>query len=209
MRKFFLYSVSFAVIFASAAFGAAGSYTGPGFSAKLAIQDPHLGEGRFFGTYYFDRGGYRIEIEGHARYNKFIFNSFHGYSVAVGSSGRMKIEEDKHGALSLQFDDAPCAGFTSAVNVGSDNRSGREIQVWRCAAPRQALLDAGFSHDYKSTVWYDVGLKHFVRKEANNGVSINLTKIIPGRQSPILFDNPAETGPAKASSRIADVETVE
>jgi hypothetical protein len=209
MYRFLLFSISCALIYAPAAFGASGSYTGPGFSAKLAIQDPHLGDGRYFGTYYFDRGGYRIEINGRARYNKYIFNSFHEYSITVGSNGRMQIDVDKHGALSLQFGDAPCAGFKRAVNIGPDNRGGREIQVWRCASPKQELLDAGFSRDYKSTVWYDLGLKHFVRKESNNGVSITLTKIVPGRQSPILFDNPEQTGPAKASSRIADVETVE
>lgn len=209
MYKFIGFSIFSAVMCATVALGAAGKYTGPGLSADLVIKDPHLGNGRFSGTYYFDRGGYRIEIDGHARYKKFIFNSFHEYSITVGSNGKMDIDEDKHGALALQFGDAPCAGFARAVNIGSDNKAGRELQVWRCASPRQELLDAGFSRDYKSTVWYDSELKHFVRKESNDGVSIALKKIVPGRQSPILFDNPAQTGPVKATSRVADVETLE
>lgn len=187
----------------------AGKYTGPGLSADVVIRDPRLGSGRYTGRYYFDRGGYRIEINGRARIKSFVFNSFHEYFISVGSNKRMEIDEDKHGALALQFGDAPCAGFNNALNVGTDNSAGRELAVWRCDRPKQALLDAGYRQNYKVTVWYDDALKHFIRKEANNGVKIELKKIVPGRQSPVLFDIPTESSAAATTTRVADVEAME
>lgn len=209
MKKLIGLAVLAVAICAAALPASAGKYTGPGLSAELVIRDPKLGSGRYSGRYYFDRGGYRIEIDGRARYNSFVFNSFHQYFISTRSNKRMAVDEDKHGALTLQFGDAPCAGFTNAVNVGSDGKAGRELQVWHCDRPRQALLDAGHSPEYKITVWYDDELKHFVRKEANNGVTIELRKVVPGRQSPALFDAPTESGPVSATARVADVETVE
>lgn len=197
-----------AVCFAGAP-ASAGKYSGPGLSAELVIRDPKLGEGRYTGRYYFDRGGYRMEIEGRTRFKSFVFNSFHRYFVSVGSNRRTKITEDDYGAFEMRFGDAPCAGFTSAIKVGSDSKAGRELQVWRCARPKQPLLDTGFSTDHKATVWYDGELKHFIRMEANNGVAIELKKIVPGRQSPSLFNVPAEAGPVSATGRVADVESVE
>ena len=187
----------------------AGKYTGPGLSADLVIRDPRLGSGRYTGRYHFDRGGYRIDINGRARFKSFVFNSFHEYFISVGSNKKMEIDEDKHGALTLLFGDAPCAGFNNAFNVGTDNSAGRELQVWRCEHPKQPLRDAGFRQGYKVTVWYDSALKHFIRKEANNGVKIELKKIIPGRQPPTMFDIPTESATAETTRRVADVETAE
>lgn len=187
----------------------AGKYSGPGLSAELVIRDPKLGEGRYTGRYYFDRGGYRIEIEGKTRFKSFVFNSFHRYFISVGANRRTEISEDDHGAYEMQFGDAPCAGFSTAFKVDSNSTAGRELQIWRCDQPKQALLDAGFSRDHKATVWYDDELKHFIRMEANDGVTIELKKIVPGRQSPSLFNVPTEAGPVSATGRVADVETVE
>jgi hypothetical protein len=203
---FSILTVVFAVLTAPVS---AGQYTGPGLAADLVIRDPRLGSGRYTGRYIFDRGGYRIDINGRARFKSFVFNSFHEYFISVGSNKRMNIDEDKHGSLALQFGDLPCAGFKNAFNVGTDNSGGRELQVWRCDRPKQALLDAGYRQGYKVTVWYDSTLRHFVRKEANDGVKIELNKIIPGRQSPALFDIPTEATAASSTTRVADVETVE
>ncbi len=209
MNKFIGLSVFAVMLAILAPPAAAGKYTGPGLSADIVIRDPRLGSGRYTGRYHFDRGGYRIEIDGRARVKSLVFNSYREYFISIGSNNRMEIEEDKHGALSLQFGDSPCAGFKNAFSVGTDSSSGREIHVWRCDRPKQALLDSGFRRDYKVTVWYDNALKHFVRKEANNGVKIELKKIVPGRQSPALFDIRAEHAATSSTTRIADVETVE
>ena len=209
MKKLIGLSILAVVIAVLAPPASAGKYTGPGLSADVVIRDPRLGSGRYTGRYYFDRGGYRIEINGRARIKSFVFNSFHEYSISVGSNKRMEIDEDKHGALTMQFGDAPCAGFDNAFNVGTDNSAGRELEVWRCDRPKQALLDAGFRQNYKVTVWYDDALKHFIRKEANNGVKIELKKIVPGRQSPALFDIPTESSAAASTTRVADVEAAE
>lgn len=204
----------FAVLFVAAggALGAspasAGKYTGPGLRAELVIRDPQLGGGRYSGDYYFDRGGYRIEIDGRARYRTFVFNSFYGYLISVGANRRMAVKEDSFGALAAQFGDAPCAGFENAISMGSKSLAGRELQVWRCERPNQELLRSGVSRDQKVTVWYDSELKHFLRKEGNDGVSIELKNVVPGRQPPALFDVPGESEAVKATSRVMKVETV-
>lgn len=187
----------------------AGEYSGPGFAADLVIRDQRLGSGRYHGRYYFDRGGYRMEIEGRSRVKAFVFNSFHKYFVSIGANKRVDIDEDKNGALGMLFGDSPCAGFNNAFQVGSDGKGGRELKIWRCDRPKQELLDSGFSWEHKMTVWYDEELKHYVRMEANNGVKIELKNIVPGRQAPSLFDIPTEGGPVRATTRIADVETVD
>jgi len=209
MNKLIGFSIFAIVIAVSAPPAWAGKYTGPGLSAEIVIKDPRLGSGRYTGRYHFDRGGYRMEIDGRSRVKSFVYNSFREYFISIGSNKRMDINEDKHGALALQFGDAPCAGFNNAFSVGTDTRAGHEVQVWRCDRPKQALLDTGFRRDYAVTVWYDEALRHFVRKEANNGVKIELKNIVPGRQSPALFDIPAERATMTSTSRIADVETVD
>lgn len=209
MNKFFGFSVLVVVVAVLAPPVSAGNYTGPGLAAEIEIRDPRLGSGRYTGTYHFDRGGYRIDISGRARIKTFIFNSFNNYFISVGSNKRMEIDEDKHGALAMRFGDLPCAGFRNSLSVGTDNRAGRELQVWRCEHPKQELRDAGYRQDHRETVWYDAALKHFIRKETTDGVKIELKKIIPGRQSPSLFDMPGESSAAVTTTRVADVETVE
>lgn len=209
MYKIIAISVFAVAVCVAAPPASAGKYTGTGLSAEMVIRDPRLGSGRYNGRYYFDRGGYRMEIDGRARLKSFVFNSFHRYVISVGADRRMDISEDKHGAYNMQFGDAPCAGFRRAVNVGSNRKAGRELQVWRCDHPKQALLDAGFSRDHKTTVWYDDELKHFIRKETNNGMTIELKKIAPGRQSPALFNVPSQAGSVSATARVGDVEAVE
>lgn len=186
-----------------------GEYSGPGFAADLVIRDSKLGSGKYHGRYYFDRGGYRMDIDGRSRVKTFVFNSFHRYSISVGANRRVDIEEDKNGTFSMLFDDSPCAGFHNALQVGSDAQSGREVQIWRCDKPKQALLDGGYGWDHRVTIWYDEELKHFVRLESNDGVRIALKNIKPGRQAPSLFNVPNESGPVKATARIAEVESVD
>lgn len=186
-----------------------GEYSGPGFAADLVIRDSRLGSGKYHGRYYFDRGGYRMDIDGRSRVKTFVFNSFHRYSISVGGNRRTDIREDKAGAFTALFDDSPCSGFHRALQVGSDARSGREVQIWRCEKPKQELLDGGYAWDHRMTVWYDEELKHFVRLESNDGVNIELKNIKPGRQAPSLFNIPTESGPVKATARIADVESVD
>lgn len=187
----------------------AGEYTGPGLAADMVIRNPVLGGGRFAGRYYFDRGGYRLDIKGRAKYRSLIFNSFHQYFITIAGNSRMNVEEDSSGALLAQFGDFPCAGFHEAVGVGNDGKKGRELQVWRCRKPKQELLDGGYGWDYRVTVWYDPELKHFVRKEGNDGTTIELKKIVRGRQAPSLFSVPSGTSAADAAARIAEIEKVE
>ncbi len=186
---------------------AAGSYSGPGLAADVVLTDPALGEGRFTGKFHFDRAGTRFDLNGKkARLNAIIFNSFNEYLITVSRKNTVQVSRRLGEALSAQFGDEPCGGFKSAVSLGTESLAGRTIQVWRCENPRQPLLDAGFRPEIKETIWYDIGLKHFIRKENNDGVKIELRNIIPGRQPPALFDVPSDYAQLNSSSRIADVE---
>ena len=185
----------------------AGEYSGPGLSANVVLTDPSLGKGRFTGKFYFDRAGTRFDLNGEkAKLSAIIFNSFSKYLITVSRKNSVKIDERIGEALSAQFGDEPCGGFKKSVSLGTESVSGRKIQVWRCEKPKQVLLDAGFRPGIKETVWYDVGLRHFIRKENNDGVKIELRHIIPGRQAPALFDVPADYAQLNNSSRIADVD---
>jgi len=185
----------------------AGSYSGPGLAANLVLTDPSLGEGRFTGKFHFDRAGTRFDLNGKkARLSAIIFNSFNEYVITVSQKNSISVSSRLGEALSAQFGDEPCGGFRNATSLGTESLSGRTIQVWRCENPRQPLLDAGFRPEIKETIWYDVGLKHFIRKENNDGVKIELRSIIQGRQPPALFDVPPDFAQLNSSSRIADVE---
>ena len=189
---------------------AAGKYSGPGLAADVVITDPSLGEGRFTGKFHFDRAGTRFDLNGKkARLSAIIFNSFNEYLITVSRRNSVSVSERIGEALSAQFGDEPCGGFRSAVSLGTESLSGRTIQVWRCEHPKQVLLDAGFRPEIKETIWYDLGLKHFIRKENNDGVKIELRNIIPGRQPPALFDVPSDYAQLNSLSRIADVEAPE
>jgi hypothetical protein len=185
----------------------AGNYSGPGLTANVVLTDPALGEGRFTGKFHFDRAGTRFDLNGKkARLSAIIFNSFNEYVITVSRKNSINVSHRLGEALSAQFGDEPCGGFRNAVSLGSESLSGRTIQIWRCEDPRQPLLDAGFRPEIKETIWYDIGLKHFIRKENNDGVKIELRNIIPGRQPPALFDVPSDFAQLNSSSRIADVE---
>ena len=184
-----------------------GSYSGPGLAADVVVTDPSLGEGRFTGKFHFDRAGTRFDVNGKkARFNAIIFNSFNRYMITVSRKNSVRVSQRLGEALSAQFGDEPCGGFRSAVSLGTESLAGRTIQVWRCEHPKQVLLDAGFGPEITETLWYDIGLKHFIRKENNEGVRIELRNIIPGRQPPALFDIPSDYAQLNNSSRIADVE---
>lgn len=185
----------------------AGKYTGPGLAANVVITDPSLGKGRFTGTFHFDRAGTRFDLNGKkAKLSAIIFNRFNEYLITVSRKNSVSVNARVGEALSAQFGDEPCGGFKNAVSLGTESLSGRTIQVWRCETPKQALLDAGFRPGIKETVWYDSGLKHFIRKENNDGLRIELRNIIPGRQPPMLFDVPSDYTRLNKSARIADVE---
>lgn len=185
----------------------AGKYSGPGLAADVVITDPALGEGRFTGKFHFDRAGTRFDLNGRkARFSAIIFNSFNEYVITVSRKNSVTVSERLGEALSAQFGDEPCGGFHNAVSLGTESLSGRTIRVWRCEDPRQPLLDAGFSPEVKETIWYDVGLKHFIRKENNHGVKIELRNIIARRQAPALFDVPSDYAQLNSSARIAEIE---
>lgn len=202
--------LSLALIAAAVSWSApavAGKYTGPGLAANVVLTDPSLGEGRFTGKFHFDRAGTRFDLNGRkAKLSAIIFNSFNEYLITVSRRNSVRVDERIGEALSAQFGDEPCGGFRKSVSLGTETLSGRTIQVWRCERPKQVLLDAGFRPGIKETVWYDVGLKHFIRKENNDGVRIELRNVVPGRQAPALFDVPSDFAQLNNSARIADVE---
>jgi len=185
----------------------AGSYSGPGLAAHVLLTHPSLGEGRLTGMFHFDRAGTRFDLNGkRAKLSAIIFNSYNEYVITVSRKNSITVSQRLGEALSAQFGDEPCGGFSNAVSLGSESLKGRTIQIWRCENPRQPLLDAGFRPEIKETIWYDVGLKHFIRKENNDGVRIELRNIVPGRQPPALFDAPSDFARLNNSARIADVE---
>lgn len=193
----------------AAAPAAAGDYTGPGLSADLVMVDSRVGSGRITGRYYFDRGGQRYELTGATRHRMLIFNRFAGHQILVGRNGRVQVDERRGTALAVRFGDEPCGGYTRPLFLGSESRSGRSIQVWRCERPQQVLIDGGFRPRERVTMWFDSGLKHFVRMEGDSGWRIELRNIREGRQPPSLFDAPSDSARFTASARLADIEASE
>lgn len=184
----------------------AGEYSGPGISADLVLKNPRLAKDQITGRYYFDRGGSRMDLNGAAKYRSLIFNSYARTLITVSRKSSVTVSLKDGRALAAQFGDPPCTGYRRALMLGSERRYGRTIEVWRCDVPVQALRDAGVRRGLKVTVWYDPDLKHFIRKEDNNGVSIELRNIVAARQPPSLFDVPADFATLQSADRLAEVE---
>ncbi len=184
----------------------AGEYSGPGISADLVMNNPALSKDRITGRYHFDRGGSRMDLNGAAKIRSLIFNSYARTLITVSRKSRVTVSLDDGRALAAQFGDQPCTGYRRALMLGSERRYGRTIEVWLCDVPQQALRDAGVRRGLKVTVWYDPDLKHFIRKEDNNGVSIELRNIVAARQAPSLFDVPADFATLQSADRLAEVE---
>lgn len=184
----------------------AAEYTGPGLSADLVMQDARLGKGKITGRYHFDRGGQRYDFNGKTKNRSLILNRFSRHLIMVSRKNRVVVDENRGAALALRFGDEPCLGYGKSIFLGSENRFGRTIQVWRCEQPKQILIDGGFRPREKVTVWFDTGLKHFIRMESSSGAWIELRNIRPGRQAPALFDAPSEFAQLNAAARIAEVE---
>jgi len=204
-------AIAIAVAFATATAGAsparAGEYSGPGLSARLLMEDATLGKGRITGRYYFDRGGFRMELDNTGN-RAVIFNSFSGIAIVISRAGGLRTEEQRGKAEKAQFGDDPCAGFARKTMASSEIRRGRSLQVWQCSKPRQALLDAGVLLREQHTVWYDPELKHFIRIESSTGAWIELRNIRRARQPPALFEAPTDFGQFLASSQVEQVEAV-
>ncbi len=184
----------------------AAEYSGPGLSADLVMEDARMTKGRITGRYYFDRGGQRYDFNGKTKERSLIMNRFSRHLIAVSRKNRVRVDENRGAALALRFGDEPCLGYGKSIFLGSENRFGRTIQVWRCEHPGQILIDGGFRPREKVTVWFDTGLKHFIRMESNSGAWIELRNIRPGRQAPSLFDAPSEFAQLNAAARMAEVE---
>ena len=184
----------------------AGEYSGPGISANLVMKNPALAKDQLTGRYYFDRGGSRMDLNGAVKYRSLIFNSYARTLITVSRKSSVTVSLDDGRALAAQFGDAPCTGYRRSLMLGSERKYGRVIEVWRCDVPVQALRDAGVRRGIKVTVWYDPDLRHFIRKEDNNGVSIELRNIVAARQPPSLFDVPADFATLQSADRLAEVD---
>lgn len=187
----------------------AGKYTGPGFSADFVLKDPSLGKQRFTGKLFFDRGGSRMDLNGKAKHRSIIFNSFGETLITMSRNFDVSLDHDRGKALAAQFGDAPCSGFKRMLQLGSEQRYGRTILVWRCDLPRQIMRDAGYRRGFQVTVWYDEKLKHFIRKENSEGMSIELRNIRVARQPPVLFEAPSDFASLNAGSRLTEVDSPE
>lgn len=174
----------------------AGEYTGPGLSADFRMQDVRLAKGRITGRYYMDRGGSRMDFNRSTKHRSLIFNSFSRHLITVSRKGsNIRVNERRGRGLAAQFGDAPCGGYAKARLIGAESRFGRPVKVWRCERPQQAAINGGVRPGSSATIWYDVGLKHFIRKEYSYGPWIELRNIRTGRQAPSRFDSPSEFKP--------------
>ena len=184
----------------------AGKYTGPGLSADFVLKDPALAKERLTGKLFFDRAGSRMDLNGKAKHRSIIFNSFGETLITMSRDFDVNVDLDRGKALAAQFGDEPCSGFSRALKLGSEQRYGRTIIVWRCEQPKQILRDAGYRLKYRVTVWYDTELKHFIRKENNEGMSIELRNIRIARQPPVLFEAPSDFASLNSGSRLTEVD---
>ncbi len=194
------------VAIVSAAPAHAGKYTGPGLSADFVLKDPSLAKERLTGRLFIDRGGSRMDLNGKAKHRSIIFNSFGETLITMSRDFDVNVDLDRGKAVAAQFGDEPCAGFKRVLKLGSEQRYGRTILVWRCEQPRQVLRDAGYRRGYQVTVWFDEELKHFVRKENNEGMSIELRNIRVARQPPVLFEAPSDFASLSGGSRLTEVD---
>lgn len=209
MSRFILAMATLAAMAIGPSPAHAADYTGPGLSADLVMVDARLGSGRLTGRYYFDRGGQRFELDGKTKHRMLIFNRFSAHSIVVERNDRVRVDERRGAALAVRFGDEPCGGYARSLFLGSESRFGRSIQVWRCERPRQVLIDGGFRPRERVTVWFDTGLKHFIRLESSTGAWIELRNIREGRQPPAFFDTPADFAQFNVSTRVAEVEATE
>lgn len=173
----------------------AGEYSGPGLSADFVMEDARLAKGRVTGRYYLDRGGSRLDFTGNAKHRSLIFNSFSMHLITISRNHSIRVDERRGRGLAAQFGDSPCGGYGKSRLIGSESRYGRPLKVWRCERPLVDAIDGGIRPGSTATVWYDVGLKHFIRKEYSTGVWIELRNIRAGRQAPSRFDAPSEFKP--------------
>lgn len=173
----------------------AGEYSGPGLSADFLMADARLAKGKMAGRYYLDRAGNRLDFKGGAKHRSMIFNSFSRHLITVSRKGGILVDERRGLGLAALFGDAPCSGYAKARLIGSESRSGRPVKIWRCERPLAVATNGGVRPGSKATVWYDVGLKHFIRKEFSFGPWIELRNIRAGRQAPSRFDSPSEFKP--------------
>lgn len=193
--------------FAVAAPAYAGQYSGPGLSADFVLNDPSLAKGRLTGKLFIDRGGSRMDLNGKAKHRSIIFNSFGEMLITMSRNFDVDVDLDRGKALAAQFGDEPCSGFKRALQLGSEQKYGRTILVWRCEQPTQVLRDAGYRRGYRVTLWYDPELKYFVRKENNEGMSIELRNIRVARQPPVLFEAPSDFASLSSGSRLTEIDT--
>lgn len=173
----------------------AGEYSGPGLAADFVMEDARLAKGKISGRYYLDRGGSRLDFNGSVKYRSLIFNSFSMHLITVSQNNSIRVDERRGRGLAAQFGDAPCGGYAKARLIGSESRFGRPVKVWRCERPLQEAINGGVRPGSRATVWYDVGLKHFIRRELSTGQWIELRNIRAGRQAPSRFDTPSEFKP--------------
>lgn len=202
-----IFSALVAIAILAAAPAHAGEYTGPGLSADFVLKDPSLAKERLTGKLFFDRGGSRMDLNGKAKHRSIIFNSFGETLITMSRDYDVRVDLNRGKALAAQFGDAPCSGFKRALKLGSEQRYGRAIVVWRCDRPMQVLRDAGYRRGYRVTVWYDEALKHFIRKENNEGMSIELLNIRTARQPPALFEAPSDFASLSGDSRLTEVDS--
>lgn len=203
----FIMALALSVAFGAPASAWATEYTGPGLSADLVMVDGRVGSGRISGRYYFDRGGQRYELAGKTKQKMLIFNRFSANMILVGRNDKVRVDENRGAAHAARFGDEPCGGYAKALFLGSESRFGRTTQVWRCERPQQVLIDGGFRPRERVTVWFDTGLKHFIRIESNTGAWIELSNIREGRQPPALFDAPSRFSQFSVSAQVADVDS--
>lgn len=184
----------------------AGEYSGPGLSADFIMEDARLAKGKIAGRYYLDRAGSRLDFKSRVKHRSMIFNSFSRHLITVSRKGGIRVDERRGLGLAALFGDAPCSGYAKSRLIGSESRAGRPIKVWRCERPLAAAANGGVRPGSRATVWYDVGLKHFIRKEFNFGPWIELRNIRTGRQAPSRFDSPSEFKPLTFSATTPAVQ---
>lgn len=81
-----------------------------------------------------------------------------------------------------RFHGVACADFEYRRKLGTDEVSGRPVEVWQCLASKRYAPD--------TKIWWDTALRYQVRSD-EQGYIKELRAIKPGEPDPSLFEAPA------------------
>jgi hypothetical protein len=166
-------------------------WTGPGFSADMAIVDPEYPGQEMLGKMFVDKPGMRIEqtMEGERSVTIVHFAEETTLVLMPAEKAYMELPPEAMAgeteSLRGLAEGDPCTVYKRSKKLGSETLQGRRTEKWRCQDPKYDDGAAG------ATLWYAPSLSFVVREKDDDGNEFELRNIKEGRQPAELFQVPA------------------